>query len=343
MGSRVTIKDVARVAGVSISTVSRALNNRSTVNPELSRRVFEAANSLGYSPNEIARSLKRNNTSLIAYVVSNTADPFFTYISRGIEETLYLAGYNLINCSSSFSIEREQSFLRTLNERRVDGIIINSVGNNDETISALSQSVPIVLSNRSVQATSFIGDFVDFDNVSGMAALTNHLLSLGHRRIAITNGPIFLSTARERYCGFRDALRRAGVDMDGYPYCYNSEQSFSMEDGYIAAKTLMSMDEPPTAILASNSEMALGALRYFHENGIRIPEDVSLCCFGDILHHDLMYVDVTHTQMDLIGLGNRMADLLLERIKHENKITVNREIRFSTPFILGTSTAPPER
>ena len=128
MDNRVTIKDVAREAGVSISTVSRVMNNSAPVDETMRQRVLEAMELIGYTPNLVARSLKSNDSSLVAYVVSNTADPFFTNISRAIEEVMYQNGYRLINCSTNFSKERERGILQDLQQQRVRGIIINTVG-----------------------------------------------------------------------------------------------------------------------------------------------------------------------------------------------------------------------
>lgn len=340
MANNTTMKDVARLAEVSVSTVSRVLNGNARVDDALKAKVTEAARVLGYTPNDVARSLKMQDSSLVAYVVSNTADPFFTAISRGIEDVLFERGYSLINCSTNFSVERETVFLNMLAQRRVAGIIINTVGNNDEVIARMSRRFPTVLSNRLIKDPAFTGDFVDFDNVSGIMRLTKHMLELGHKRIAFLMGPAYLSTVEERLAGFREAMLSAGTRVDdNYPYLVKSTDSYTANDGYQGMSKLMSMSVPPTAVIASNSEMALGVMRYCRERNIAIPKDISLCSFGDLLNHDLMYVDLTHTRMDLFTIGNRMAQLLLDRISSGNVEQPNREIRFDSPIILGNSTA----
>lgn len=340
MRSNATIKDVARYADVSISTVSRVLNGNPCVNPELRERVIAAAKALSYSPNVIAKSLKGGSMRLVAYIVSNTADPFFTIISRGMEELLYDRGYNLINCSTNFSVDRENTFLKTLSSRQIDGILINTVGNNDAEIARLSQSMPIVLSNRSVNDDSFQGDFADFDNKSGMAELTNQMLRLGHKKIGILTGPRFLSTADERTAGFFSALSQAGILTcpEDYPYYYEAKNHFSQEEGFFAAEQLLKMADPPTALIAANSQMALGAMEYCRVNGIWLPRDLSLSCYGNIEHNDLLFKPVAHMHMDLYAFGVRIAELMLERIEHRNQIRP-RELRFSTSFQAGESAA----
>ena len=226
-----------------------------------------------------------------------------------------------------------------LAKRRVAGIVINTVGNNDKLIADMSRRFPTVLSNRLIRDPGFIGDFVDFDNISGVTRLTKHLLELGHRRIAFLTGPEFLSTVEERLAGFRMAMLSAGIAVDSkYPYVVKSSESFTANDGYNGIAKLMSMPVPPTAVVASNSEMALGVMRYCREHGISIPDSISLCSFGNLLNHDLMYVDLTHTRMDLFAIGNRMAQLLLDRIASGNTAQPNREIRFDSPIVIGNST-----
>lgn len=344
MANNPTIKDVAKVAGVSIATVSRALNGNTAVDSARKERIIKAASELGYMPNENAQNLKRQNSSLIAYVVSNTADPFFTSISRGIEDSIYDNGYNLINCSTNFSPERENSFLNMLSKRRVAGIIINTVGLNDENICRMSHQFPILLSNRYISSSTFVGDFVDFDNISGVFSLTNHILELGHKKIAFLSGPTFLSTARERQLGFRESMLLAGVDtLVDYPYVFTAENSYSVNDGYLGMQKLMTLPEPPTAVIASNGEMAIGALTYCREHNISIPKDVSICSFGDLPNHELMYVNLTHTKLDLLSIGAEMARLLLDRISSGDEHPKNREVRFPAPLIIGNSTAAPKK
>lgn len=330
-----TIKDVALRANVSIATVSRVINHAGTVKPELEARVRQAIQELNYSPNIVARSLKTSNTSTIAYLVSNISDPFFITIAKGIEDYVKDFGYNLIVCSIDHSQEREISYLQLLKEKKIDGLILNTTGYNDETIGELSQYIPIVLSNRRINSALFNGDFVDSDNIGGTFELTKYLISLGHTKIGIINGPSHLSTAYERYRGFCRAMSTIGIQIDEtYPYQY--EGFFDSESGYAGAKVLWEREDPPTAIVSMSSEITLGALLYFNENHISIPDDLSIVCFGDIRNKEILYVNPTVASTNLIGIGIKMGELLLERIQSTEPIS-NREICFTTQINYGNS------
>ena len=330
-----TIKDVASRANVSIATVSRVINHSGSVNPILAERVQQAIQDLNYSPNIVARSLKTSNTATIAFLVSNISDPYFITIGRGIEDYIKGFGYNLIVCSIGHSQEKEIAYLQLLKEKKVDGLILNTVGYNDDIISELSQNTPIVLSNRRINSASFNGDFVDSDNIGGVYALTKCLLAAGHRKIGTINGPSHLSTASERYRGFCNAMNDHGIAIE-QNYLYQYEGLFNSESGYHGAKILMEQNSPPSAIILMSSEIALGAMRYFSTNKISIPNDVSIVCFGDIPNREILYINPTVAATNLTGMGMKMGELLLERIQAKERIA-NREICFTTQIYNGNS------
>lgn len=338
MSKTATIKDVAFEAQVSIATVSRVINKSGTVNPELEKRVLAAIEKLSYSPNNVARSLKTSTTSTVAFLVSNISDPFFITIGRGIEDYIKEYDYTLMVCSVDQSPERELEYLNLLKEKQVDGFIINSTGLNSDAITKISQKIPVVLSNRQIVNTSFIGDFVDNDNVGGISTLTKHLTKIGHTKIGIINGPNYLSTAQERLKGFAGEMKRIGITVDEtYPYLY--ENFFTKRSGYEGMKMLLGLEDPPTAIIAMSSEGALGALMYCKDNHVRIPEDISLVCFGNIENQELLYTDLTIATTNLNAIGNKMGELLIERIQSKDALP-NREIRFVSALMEGHSTLP---
>lgn len=339
MRKSVTIKDIAKASGVSIATVSRVVNHSENVRPELADRVLREIERLNYSPNDVARSLKKAQTAVIAFLVSNISDPFFITIGRGIESYIQNYGYNLMVCSIGHSKERESAYLKLLQGKKVDGMIINTSGYNDSLISDLSQKIPIILSNRRITSPGFTGDFVDQENVGSAYELTNRLLMSGHKRIAFINGPNHISTAYERYRGFCSAMQEADLPVDAtYPYQYAG--TFTVQTGYDGVNILMSRPDPPTAFVFASSELAFGGMHFFLQNNIRVPDDVSFVCLGDLANRDLLYIQPTLSSVNLHGMGEQMAQLLLERIQSDEQIP-NREIRFSSTILNGNSIKRP--
>ena len=212
----VTIKVVAKDAGVSIATVSRVLNKNYPVSAELEKRVMQSIKKLNYYPNSVARSLKFDSTLSIGLIVSDISNSFFSMISRSVENVVMHKNYDLIVCSTDNQRDKELSYIQLLMSKKVDGLIINASGHNDEYIASVSQTMPVVLCGRRVQDPSFRGGFVDSDNVSGSYALTQHLIDCGHRRIAILNGQMNVSSAQERLAGVRRAMLSADIAVDDH-------------------------------------------------------------------------------------------------------------------------------
>lgn len=337
----VTIKAVARDAGVSIATVSRVLNKNYAVSPELQERVQRSIEKLQYYPNSVARSLKNDSTHSIGLIVSDISNDYFCALARSVEDIIMRQNYNLIVCSTDSQHEKELSYMHLLLGKKVDGLIINTSGNNDALISASSRDIPIVLCGRKVNDPSFRGDFVDSDNQTGSYMLTRHVIEKGHRRIAIINGQMTVSSARERLAGFAQAMQTIGVDVDE-SYRYYIEGNFNQfNSGYDAARQLMQMDDPPTAIIAMNNLLCTGALRYCHDHGVLIPQDVSLCSYGRIQNSELLYVEPSYIVMDPFILGRRIGEQMLERLASKNELA-NQEIRFSATLVEGSGVCPPK-
>ena len=333
-----TIKDVARQAGVSIATVSRVLNNKSTVAPDLAAKVNQAVEQLGYHPNSIARTLKSDSSKTIGFVVSDISNDFFTRMARGVEDVLNQHGYSLFVCSTDSTQLREEQCLSLLREKQVDGLIINTSGKNDELITQISHHVPIALFGRKISSAEFTGDFVDNDNFSGTQELTRHLIRLGHRKIGLVCGQMYISSARERFAGFQSAMREIGVAVDDtYPYLYKG--SFNrISSGADGTKYLY--ERGATAVISANNVLALGALQFCHNARIQVPRELSLCSFGTIANHELLYAQPTYAEQAPASMGARLAEMIIERIEAKNQLA-NRELRFSTNLIVGNGTDAP--
>ena len=331
--ANVTIRDVAKDAGVSTATVSRVVNNCSTVNEALRERVNISIKKLGYYPNSIARTLKSNSSKTVGFVVSDIANDFFAGMVRSVEDVLSKSGYNLIVCSTDSNQQREKDYLYLLQEKKVDGIIINISGKNDELITEMSQRLPIVLFSRKIKNPSFKGDFVDNDNYTGIALLTKHLLSLGHKKIGLLNGQPYVSSAAERYEAFCSTMEGADIRInEDYPYIYNGNFN-RIGTGVSGAKELF--ERGATAILATNNILALGALQFCRGANIDVPSQLSLASFGKICNYEYLYIQPSYVDLFPAAMGTRLSELMIERIESKNSL-LNREVRFPTALVAGS-------
>lgn len=331
---KTTIRDVAREAAVSIATVSRVINENYYVSPDVEERVRLAIDKTGYIPDSIARSMKSNTTYLIGLLVSDISNQHFTAMARAIEDVIRGKKYNLIVCSTENDEQLEKAYIQALISKKIAGIILNTTGKSDEFIANVSKSTPLTLVYRRIRDAHFHGDLVTTHNKQGTYELTKHVLGMGHLKIGIINGYPGLSTSEERYEGCAKALDEAGLSVNPR---YVVSGTFTQQSGYKAAEQLMGLDEPPTALIAFNNAMTLGALKYLKKMRIRVPEDVSVVCYGDIDDIDLMYVQPTYMTQNPRVIGTKAAELMLGRIA-DNTIG-NREVIFESTLCLGNSVA----
>jgi len=329
---RVTIKDVAREAGVSIATISRVINQTRYVSPDIERRVRAVIEASGYYPDSVARSMRNNATSLIGFIVSDISNLHFMIIARAIEDSISLRHYNLIVCSTENDGIRERDYLKALMSKKIAGLIINTTGKNDEYVARISREIPVTLVHRRIRHGQFCGDMVGFNNRKGAHDLACHLLAAGHRRIGVINGPRDISTSQERFEGWRQAMREAGLAADPALEFFGD---FTMSSGREAAELLTKL--APTALLVMNNAMTIGVLKYLRSRRLRVPEDVSLVCFGDIDNGEIMYVQPTFVTQNPAVIGAKVAELMLERLADKGKL--NREVIFESVLSEGNSVA----
>ena len=259
-----------------------------------------------------------------------------------VAEVAQEIGDNVVRCIAMSSTDglqqREAQCLSLLREKQVDGIILNASGKNSSLITKMSGQVPFALFSRKIPDPQFRGDFVDNDNYSGLRELTAQLLRLGHRKIGFINGQSYVSSAAERFSGFQSAMRDAGIDVGtDYPYLYSGNFN-RLNSGKEGARVLW--EKGVTAILCGNNLLALGALQYCKEAGLRLPEDLSLCSFGTLANQDLLFVRPTSCEQNPDAMGARLAELIIERIESKNQIP-NREIRFTTTILPGNGVGVP--
>ncbi|MBC7324442.1 MAG: LacI family DNA-binding transcriptional regulator, partial [Moorella sp. (in: Bacteria)] len=276
----VTIKDVARHAGVSVTTVSRVLNNsQHPISPETRERVLATIKELGFYPNAMARSLQLNETKTIGLILPDVANPYYSGIVRGVEDIAHENGYTVILCNTDRSRERTKTYLRVLREKRVDGVIFTGGG-------AVEDADREHFFEHGSVATVLIGRHkanlpaVQVDNVQAARQAVEHLLQLGHRRIATVTGPAVSTTSRDRLEGYYLALESFGVEADPDLVI---EGDFEFYSGYQAVGQLpLSGPRRISAIFAHNDLMAIGAIKALQERGLKVPEDVAVVGFDNI-------------------------------------------------------------
>jgi LacI family transcriptional regulator len=307
----VTIKDVAKRAGVSPMTVSRVINESDRVSPETQRRVQEAIADLGYIPSRLARSLSGRRTGTLAVIVPDVANPFFTLIVRAAEEVARRSSYRVILCDTRADLAVERDVIEELIAHRVEGIVIAPVSDRSKThLARLARfGVPFVLIDRTV--TGIECDAVVGDSVGGAQQLVEHLVGLGHRRIGLIVETDEVSTARERRRGYESALRTVGLPLDP---ALVVEATPDPEGGFDGMRRLLSADDPPSAVFAVNNLVALGAIEAVRDAGLDVPDDVALVCFDDIELASRLYPFLTALEQPAETFGKLGTQVLLERI-----------------------------
>lgn len=328
-----TIKDVAALAGISYTTVSHVLNKTRPVSEEVRLKVEAAIQSLDYVPSAVARSLKAKTTATIGLLVPNSLNPYFAELARGIEDYCERNGYCVILCNSDDDPDKQRNYLRVLLEKRIDGLIVTSVGGDSGLAQGLvGVRTPMVIVDRGLEGVD--ADLVRIDHQYGAYLATRHLLELGHRDIACVGGPANTSVTQMRLAGFHQALREAGVEV---PAQRILESDFSSTGGYLAAAQLLD-GNPPSAIFATNDMMGIGVLRAAAERNIRVPGELSVIGFDDILLSRYVYPALTTVGQSILQLGETAAELLLRRIATRD---LPLDQRIVTPsIVLRESTAP---
>jgi LacI family transcriptional regulator len=330
-----TIKDVAALAGISYTTVSHVLNRTRPVSEAVRAKVEAAISELDYVPSAVARSLKAKATSTIGLLIPNGINPYFAELARGIEDYCERNGFCVILCNSDDDPAKQRSYLRVLLEKRVDGLIVSSVGGDDSLGPVLAAvGTPMVIVDRELEGLD--ADVIRIDHESGGFLATSHLLELGHRHIACICGPLTTSVARMRLAGYRRAMAAAGIEVAP---AWVVESDFSSPSGYHAAVGLLDSARP-TAIFAANDMVGFGVLRAAAERGVRVPEALSVIGFDDIEMSRYVYPALTTVGQSILQLGERAAQVLLRRIAAPAAAGVEQAI-VAPSIVVRESTAAP--
>lgn len=335
----VTLREVARRAGVHAGTASRALNpqTRSLVNSETASKVMAAAEELGYRPNPMARGLKTKRSFTIGVLIPDLTNPLFPPIVRGIEDALATMGYTALLANSDNDPDKERLHFETMKDRQVEGFIMATAERDHPLIEdAIAADAPIVLVNRTVDSSRAFA--VINDDRKGTALSVNHLVGLGHTRIAHIVGPERYSTGRIRYHGFIDAMKAAKLKADRNLIRFT--KTFVESEGARVFKQLLEDDTRDfTAVVAGNDLLALGCYDVMAEAGLRCPRDLSIVGFNDIPFLDKLRPPLTTIRIPHYELGARAATLVLDRLSDPELEPVT--VQLEPKLVVRGSTAPP--
>jgi len=331
---RITIKDVAREAGVSHMTVSRVINKKTNISEKTRFRVLEAIRKLGYKPNTIARSLVMKKTRLIGMIVPDINNPFFSAMVRGTEKVTHENDYNTILGDTEGSVRNEASYLDLMVQRMVDGVVLAAPRMDDAQLIQYRELIPLVVIDRHIENTGIT--HVWANNVEGARRGMEHLIGLGHRRIGFISGPVNVQVSLMREEGYRKALETRGISFDPDLVIRGD---FLFEGGYKSLDKFLGLSSPPTGVFCSNDIMALGLLKRAKERGVNVPGDLSIVGFDNIELSSLISPPLTTVHHPIIEMGKTGVRLLLNRIVQDtNEVD---EVRMKNDLIVRESTAGP--
>lgn len=332
----VTLLDVARIAGVHVSTASRALDPEQSklVSGRTAERVRRVAADLGYRPNLFARGLRNSKTMSVGVLLPDITNPFFPPIVRGVEDELGQAGYTVLLGNTDNDDRRELELVRSLLARRVDGFVLTSTHGPDALAPVIMSKRPAVMVNRAVSGLGI--PQVVADNEAASRRIARHLLDLGHRRFAEIAGPAGLSTSTSRHSGLVHELELAGVALD--KDLSVTPGAFSVEGGMAATRQLLEAGKKFTAVVAANDLLALGAMEVLVAEGLRIPEDVSVVGFNDVPFADWFAIPLTTMRVPGHEMGRRAAQILRTMMQGDRDVPQSTEVR--AELVVRKSTGP---
>jgi LacI family transcriptional regulator len=310
-----TIREVAEIADVSYATVSHVINNTRVVSPETRQRVLDAMAQLNYRPNALARSLRQGKTNTLGLILPDSANPFFAEISRSIEDEAFNKGYSVFLCNTERDIQRELFYVDVLSKRQVDGIIFVAAGDQKDSLDFLArEGIPVVMIDRYIQNVQV--DAVLPDHQMGGFLATEHLIQLGHTRIACIAGPSRITPSAERITGYRNALEQANIP---YGEKLLMRGDYHSQSGMDITHSILQMDPRPTAIFALNDLMALGALRAAAEAGCSVPRDLAVVGYDDLELSQFTNPPLTTIAQPKKEIGVQAVRLLVERISQNSR------------------------
>lgn len=334
MGS--TVKDVARLADVSIATVSRVINNKGLVAPEKEQRVLAAIKELRFTPNAIAQSLKQKKSKLIGMMASDMSVSFFVGVLKILEQELLESGYQLIVANTYDSPETENRLIDLMTQGRCDILLINSTGGNDDRLAELRASgVHMLGYDRYPENGAFPSVYLD--KVKGTYMILEYLYNLGHRRFCLVTGSAQLSTNIQRRKGIEQFLEDKKLPQESVQIC---QSSFSGDYAKYVIAQMQKQENPPTAYIAGSVSIAIGIIQYCETNGLSIPRDLSLACFGDFWNSDLIKPSMVYIDDQYRDVAAQLLKWIRSIERGESDIACENVV-LEPKLVLGDSCGPP--
>jgi len=307
-----TIKDVAQLAGVSTTTVSHVLNKTRFVAEATREKVTEAAKQLNYAPSAAARSLKVKTTKSLGMIVTTTLNPFYAEVVSEVEKACYLAGYNLILCNTDSDADKTESYIEMLAQKRVDGMLVTCTEYNHDLFLAIirQRDVPMVVMDWG--PTDAFLDRIQDNSTAGGYRATEYLIKQGHKDIAHISGPLDKLSTQQRQEGFTQAMADAGLTVNPE---WVIESDYECDGGKAALRMLMAMDETPTAVFIGNDMMAMGALSAAQQLGVKIPEQLSVIGYDNIIFSEHFCPPLTTVNQPKAEMAKLAVKTLLDRLE----------------------------
>lgn len=317
-----SIREVAKLAGVSPSTVSRVMNGTANVDEEKKKKVLDAIAETGFKPNELARALFKKSSKIIGVIVPNIENPFFSELARAIEEESYQNGYKVLLCSSGDNAEKELMNIQMLNQMKADGIVIMT--NSDKTGEVIAKcSLPVVLMDRKISGGDEIA-FIESDHYKGEKMATEHLIHCGCKNIACIRGPIELSSGQQRYKGYSDVCEQYGME-EKYVDC-----TYDYDAGMKAAAELIQRYPDVDGIIACNDMTAISTYKILKEAGYKVPEDVQIVGFDNVNFSRIFTPELTTIAQPITEMGRAAVEII---IRHREGLPFQKENIFDVRLI----------
>jgi DNA-binding LacI/PurR family transcriptional regulator len=334
---RMDIRTIARMANVSIATVSRAMNHVTTVNPKMAKRVWEVIDRLDYFPNTQARALVSGRSRLFGLIVSEITNPFFPELIQGFEDIAVEHGYEILVGSTNYDPTRMSHCIRRMLERKVEGVAVMTFGIEEPLLDQLARrKVPLVFIDVGPKRPGISVLKVDYQH--GIRQGVQHLAALGHRNIAFISGPVRLHSAQSRLAAFSRSLQECGIALDPARIV---EGDHTMEGGIAAMDRLLAVQAIPTAVMCSNDMTAIGVLHRLYRAGLRVPDDLSVVGFDDIHIAEVTIPPLTTIQMSRFELARAAVTALRAHVEGPEDSALKREYNIQTDLIVRESTGFP--